>query len=444
MTCYDIRESSFCSCRPDTLHDLQIVQNKFSRRAADAPRYVKNSVLHWDLELPTISKFMKDASECFFDIASSYPNPLIASAVTYDPPLHITFVKDQFGNGSDKRSLSAISTDKESDSFDSTIKGSDDEESNFQIVKKKNKRVAWRLHKSSSSQSNNSAIEVKLRNVKSTNHTDSSVTFEIARVAKTVAFNKKVTVSGINKSTNVAGSKPSPVPKERKVKAVIKGIPVELETVDIKNDLERQKYSVQAVLRIHRRDGAALGLVLVILNKTHEVTDIFKKLASAGIAASALGDDIATIMSILQVVRSSEVADLAAIFRKAKHGVDRLKIILETTSLSYTSHREKSCSGATSKPSSLWVVFILFGDLNSKNMFWRCNYTNAKGREVVDLAEDLHFDVFMPRHKPIFSITCSSSPTQSESTNTGFQKRQLEDIGAVMGIPKPGKPGKLR
>ncbi|GBP46756.1 RNA-directed DNA polymerase from mobile element jockey [Eumeta japonica] len=62
------------------------VQNNFSKRAADAPWYVKNSVLHRDLELPTISKCMKDASERFFNIANSHPNPLLVSAVSYEPP----------------------------------------------------------------------------------------------------------------------------------------------------------------------------------------------------------------------------------------------------------------------------------------------------------------------------------------------------------------------
>ncbi|GBP87164.1 Probable RNA-directed DNA polymerase from transposon BS [Eumeta japonica] len=76
----------FAHARPDLLYDLQIVQNNFCRRAADAPWYVKNSVLHRDLELPTISKFMKDASERFFDIANSHPNPLLVSAVSYEPP----------------------------------------------------------------------------------------------------------------------------------------------------------------------------------------------------------------------------------------------------------------------------------------------------------------------------------------------------------------------
>ncbi|GBP67549.1 Nucleic-acid-binding protein from transposon X-element [Eumeta japonica] len=289
--------------------------------------------------------------------------------------------------------------------------------------------------------------------------------------------------------------------EERKVKAVLKGVPVEIDTEDIKADLVRQEYPVQVVHRMHRRDGTALGLVLAILNKTDGATDIFKNLANVcglsgitveapykkgipgqchrcqlyghaatnchapprcvkcldphwtkecsrtrdsegkpaccncgsdhtansggcpaapkpkpkssynknitkvhqtsrpldashfpalnsrnkqtartvptkptgsknfhpapkenqwknplpwvnpkttgtenrvpqkqptrqtGTAASALGDDIGTILSILQVVRSAEVADLAAKFRKAKHGVDRLKIILENQEL---------------------------------------------------------------------------------------------------------------
>ncbi|GBP30262.1 hypothetical protein EVAR_94573_1 [Eumeta japonica] len=64
------------------------------------------------------------------------------------------------------------------------------------------------------------------------------------------------------------------------MKAVIKGIPVELETEDIKNDLQCQGHPVHAVHRMHRRDGTASGLVLSILNKTDGVPDIFKKLVS--------------------------------------------------------------------------------------------------------------------------------------------------------------------
>ncbi|GBP16275.1 hypothetical protein EVAR_93642_1 [Eumeta japonica] len=58
---------------------------------------------------------------------------------------------------------------------------------------------------------------------------------------------------------------------------------------------------------------------------------------SAGNASSALGEVISTIMSILQVVRSAEIFDLEAKFRKTKHGVDRLKIILDNQDLIYRS-----------------------------------------------------------------------------------------------------------
>ncbi|GBP38914.1 hypothetical protein EVAR_95663_1 [Eumeta japonica] len=48
-----------------------------------------------------------------------------------------------------------------------------------------------------------------------------------------------------------------------------------------------------------------------------------------GTTASTLGEDINTIMSILQVTKSAEVGELASKFRKAKQGIDRLRIILE-------------------------------------------------------------------------------------------------------------------
>ncbi|GBP82027.1 hypothetical protein EVAR_52231_1 [Eumeta japonica] len=58
---HDIRESSFAHARPDLLYDLQIVQNNF----------VEEQLTH---------------HERFFDIANSHPNPLLVSAVSYEPP----------------------------------------------------------------------------------------------------------------------------------------------------------------------------------------------------------------------------------------------------------------------------------------------------------------------------------------------------------------------
>ncbi|GBP10396.1 Probable RNA-directed DNA polymerase from transposon BS [Eumeta japonica] len=42
--------------------------------------------LGWDLELPTISKYMRDASKRFFDIAESHPKVLLRATVDYQPP----------------------------------------------------------------------------------------------------------------------------------------------------------------------------------------------------------------------------------------------------------------------------------------------------------------------------------------------------------------------
>ncbi|GBP44858.1 RNA-directed DNA polymerase from mobile element jockey [Eumeta japonica] len=42
---HDIRESSFAHARPDILYDLQVVQNKFCRRAADAPWVGTNPII---------------------------------------------------------------------------------------------------------------------------------------------------------------------------------------------------------------------------------------------------------------------------------------------------------------------------------------------------------------------------------------------------------------
>ncbi|GBP82197.1 hypothetical protein EVAR_62720_1 [Eumeta japonica] len=52
----------------DRIH-YTVIQNKFCRSAMDAHWCVRNSVLHRDLELPTISKYMKDASKRFFGIS---------------------------------------------------------------------------------------------------------------------------------------------------------------------------------------------------------------------------------------------------------------------------------------------------------------------------------------------------------------------------------------
>ncbi|GBP44860.1 Nucleic-acid-binding protein from transposon X-element [Eumeta japonica] len=438
-----------------------------------------------------------------------------------------------------KRSSNAISSDEEpiSEKSDNTLKGSDEEAANsFKIVKRKSRKAARRQRKNStknnSSDESDPTMEVELNHVKKLVHRDSPaspdkdktkwnfVSAECTRmhINYTRAQNTKQgiristgTVEDFRKLNKFLISSNIPfhtfaLEEERKIKVVIKGIPLEFETADIKDDLINQGYPVLSVHRMHRRNGTPLGMVLVILERNDEAREIFKNLARVcglsgvtpeepykrgmpsqchrcqlyghaaancfaqprcvkclvphwtkdcernkesggkpsccncgkdhtanyggcseaprpkpiktrnlnrpniptnrlnsqnqfpplsqtnrptvraeishtgesaggrisrpappsdinkwknplpwvkpkatpepnvrespthpprrtGAAASALGEDINTIMSILQVVRSAEVADLAAKFRRAKHGVDRLQIILENQEL---------------------------------------------------------------------------------------------------------------
>ncbi|GBP55576.1 Probable RNA-directed DNA polymerase from transposon BS [Eumeta japonica] len=75
------------------LYRLQVIQNKFCRAATDGHWCVRNSILHRDLELPAFSKYMKDASKRFFDIAGSHPNALLRAAVDYQPPPPTHFIR---------------------------------------------------------------------------------------------------------------------------------------------------------------------------------------------------------------------------------------------------------------------------------------------------------------------------------------------------------------
>ncbi|GBP67634.1 Probable RNA-directed DNA polymerase from transposon BS [Eumeta japonica] len=83
----------FAHATPKALHRLQVIQNKFCRAATDAHWCVRNSILHRDLELPTLSKYMKDASKRLFDIAGSHPNALLRAAVDYQPPPPTHFIR---------------------------------------------------------------------------------------------------------------------------------------------------------------------------------------------------------------------------------------------------------------------------------------------------------------------------------------------------------------
>ncbi|GBP84652.1 hypothetical protein EVAR_58875_1 [Eumeta japonica] len=52
----------------------------------------KHYISYRDLELPIITKYMKDVSKRFFDIVGSHPNALLHAAVDYEPPLSTHFI----------------------------------------------------------------------------------------------------------------------------------------------------------------------------------------------------------------------------------------------------------------------------------------------------------------------------------------------------------------
>ncbi|GBP41413.1 RNA-directed DNA polymerase from mobile element jockey [Eumeta japonica] len=72
----------FAHAAPKAFNRLQIIENKFRRDAKNAHWCFRNSVLHRDLEFPTIAKFMKDTPKRFFDITESHPNALLCSAAS--------------------------------------------------------------------------------------------------------------------------------------------------------------------------------------------------------------------------------------------------------------------------------------------------------------------------------------------------------------------------
>ncbi|GBP07507.1 RNA-directed DNA polymerase from mobile element jockey [Eumeta japonica] len=76
----------FVHADPNSLYQLQILQNNICRKASNAPWYVRNYIFHKDLELPTISKYTQDISKKIFDLAANHPNPLIQPAVSYEAP----------------------------------------------------------------------------------------------------------------------------------------------------------------------------------------------------------------------------------------------------------------------------------------------------------------------------------------------------------------------
>ncbi|GBP67319.1 hypothetical protein EVAR_97937_1 [Eumeta japonica] len=91
------------------------------RRVTDRLWCVKNSVLHTDLELSIISKYIKDESERLFNIAINHPNPLIFRAAYYESPPENNFIRRPriiFTDPSDEGVLHALCHSKVPPAFE--------------------------------------------------------------------------------------------------------------------------------------------------------------------------------------------------------------------------------------------------------------------------------------------------------------------------------------
>ncbi|GBP92498.1 RNA-directed DNA polymerase from mobile element jockey [Eumeta japonica] len=70
---------------------------------------------------------------------------------------------------------------------------------------------------------------------------------------------------------------------------------------------------------------------------------------------------------------------------------------------------------------ALGDAVILFGDFNSNNTNWKCNYTNYNGRKMEALAEDLHFNIITP-------------PTPTFYHNNVRYRPDILDIALMKGV----------
>jgi hypothetical protein len=75
----------FAHASKSNINKLQVIQNRFLRRATGCPWFVRNVDLHRDFNLPTVKQFMKDVSRRYFDMVPHHSNPLIAGVADYTP-----------------------------------------------------------------------------------------------------------------------------------------------------------------------------------------------------------------------------------------------------------------------------------------------------------------------------------------------------------------------
>ncbi|CAH1984581.1 unnamed protein product [Acanthoscelides obtectus] len=75
-----------------------------------------------------------------------------------------------------------------------------------------------------------------------------------------------------------------PLPSERNIHAVVRGVPVNFSDTEIKGELEQRGYSPLHIIRLKRSGGAPMPLVVVILPKTEKSQQVFNEHELLGLA----------------------------------------------------------------------------------------------------------------------------------------------------------------
>ncbi|GBP46716.1 RNA-directed DNA polymerase from mobile element jockey [Eumeta japonica] len=187
-------------------------------------------------------------------------------------PLEIVRASSPSPSASGKRAASVLSDDGSSGS-DSTIRGSEaEDQDHFKVVRSKCLRKRANRFKRHSQSS--SIMEVDQPLINPSNQMDSPASPDPAPIQDKDYRNlTRLLINGkIPFHTH-------PLDEERKIKAVIKGIPLEFQTDEVKNDLVNQGFPICSVHRLHGRDGRPLSLLLAVLNKTNSAKEMCKNLS---------------------------------------------------------------------------------------------------------------------------------------------------------------------
>ncbi|GBP51753.1 Nucleic-acid-binding protein from transposon X-element [Eumeta japonica] len=179
-------------------------------------------------------------------------------------------------NKNKNKRQASTSSDEGATCSDSTVVGSDSvsENSNisFTLVECKNKRALRKALKKAKVARNQPEMDIDPSSAPTSRANDakpSPAAIQQTQTKSTAPTFRKYLVEFKVQFHTYA------LEEERKLKAVIRGIPTDFPVDEIQADLCGQGFPVHSVHRLCRRDGSPLWLVLVVLPRTEEAKNIF-------------------------------------------------------------------------------------------------------------------------------------------------------------------------